>query len=70
MTLPLKPCPCCGGAASFSSGSRVYGHGDCPTVHYVQCKGCGMQTNEYPEGYCGSPDACKVQAAQCWNARV
>ena len=56
----------CGGIPEFMSAGRVFGHGDCPTVWWLQCR-CGMATKEIPEGYEGTKEECQQKAADIWN---
>ena len=63
--MKLERCRC-GSFPEFRSQVRVYGHGDCPTVWFVECS-CGMATKEIAQGYEGSAEQCKEIAARIWN---
>ena len=56
----------CGAQPEFKSTSRTYGHGDCPTVHWVECA-CGMATKEIPEGYGGTFFEIIAKLRGIWN---
>ena len=56
----------CGEKPDFKSAGRVFGHGDCPVVWWVECK-CGLATKEIAEGYEGTDEDCKEKAANIWN---
>ncbi len=64
----LKPCPFCGGDASFHKDE------ECPGCHLIQCGQCraffDFATGADPGNDCASVDALRAAIAPMWNTRA
>ena len=67
--LELKPCPFCGGEATFEVERECFGHGEYHNKHFVKCKECGAKSPSQFE-YLIDTDDCKVIVKNKWNRRV
>ncbi|MFI8616518.1 Lar family restriction alleviation protein [Acidovorax sp. NPDC077693] len=54
---PLKPCPCCGGAAAMHTTADGWA--------WVECSRCHLGTQQYRSVM----DDCRPLVAEAWNKR-
>ena len=66
----LKPCPFCGGKATFAVAATWTGvhHNEFHKEHFVICNKCGAKSPSQTE-YNMHPDCCKIIGKNKWNKR-